>query len=78
MPKRKRCEKCRKKQYPNAASAFHAALASSRVFGGGFRVFQCPHKNGYHITSKTKGAIGNGNEDVQVGTGSGTRTSGSQ
>lgn len=46
-----RCKDCDKQAYPSRACAFGIALKRSRD-AGSLRVYRCPKRNGWHLTSK--------------------------
>lgn len=47
------CDKHERRVYDSFNAAIHACLASSRVFGKGFRAYKCDVETGkWHVTSE--------------------------
>lgn len=46
------CPTCRKRTYPDLGAGFDAALSESRRLGHGMRVYACPNRRGWHLTSR--------------------------
>ena len=46
------CPTCSKRTYRTQAAGFDAALSESRRLGHGMRVYACPDRRGWHLTSR--------------------------
>lgn len=49
-----RCKECRKKTYRDFGHATSAAVRNAGTFGAAIRAYECPHGNGWHLTTKPK------------------------
>lgn len=51
----RKCKACNKKKHSTQDAAIAAALRNSARFGGSNRVYECPHGNGWHLTTQRDG-----------------------